>query len=127
MYEIRYSRKLHWKSLGNYFAKLEADTVIFDFSSHPLSLIEKDALSLALKFCFTSMKLDYVNPFVAFEKLFHSIKLNPIYGGNIDNFNQNRYNIKQFAFNSYYSFKAKISEQHQNFIDTLKKLSMTKT
>ena len=122
-YEERHSRKLHRLGLENNFAKLEADKVIFNFSSHPLSLIEKDALSLGLKFCFNPMKLDYVNHFVAFEKLFLSLKSNPIYGGNIDSLNQIRSNIKQLAFNSYYSFKTKISEQHRNFIDTLKKLS----
>ena len=100
---------------------LEADEVIFNFSSHPLSLIEKYALSLGLKFCFNPMKLDYVNHFVACEKLFLSLKSNPIYGCNIDSLNQIRSNIKLLSFNPYYSFETKISEQHQSFIDTLKK------
>ena len=126
-YIRNHARKLHRLGLRNSFEKLEPDKVIFNYSSRTLSPIEKDALSLGLKFSFNPLKLDYIRHFVAFEKIFSSLKSNPIYRGNIDSLNCLRSSVKQLAFNSYYSFKSQISQQHKGFIKALKRLSSDKS
>ena len=52
---------------------LYPDKTIFKLSSHSLSRLKKDALSLALRFCFNPFELKYVEYFGAFKKLIKSL------------------------------------------------------
>ena len=91
-----------------------------------LSLIEKEALSLGLKYCFKPHKLNYTTFFLSFEKLFRQLSTNSIYKCIPDALNFVKTRLKDIAFRNYYDFHPSISKHQARITSALKSLSSRK-
>ena len=101
-------------------------TKIFNFSSRKLTA-EEEALSFGLKYSFNPLKLNYTEFFLAFEKLFRTLKNEEIYNSTVDSINHVRSTLKNLALKTYYSFKPELSSFHKSVMSTIKHLASDKS
>jgi len=126
-FHSNHNRKLHNLGLRFSYKSLSPDDVIFNLTKKVLSDDQKNALSLGLKFCFNSMKLDYTRYFLAFENLFRKLDSCKILQVFPDSKTYFKSNLKTIALKYFYSFKPKISQYHRKLVESLKQLSFDKS
>ena len=81
---------------------------------------------MRLKYFFNPIKLNYVDFFLSFEKLFRKLSQNPIFSEGIDSCNRIYASLKQMALSTFHSFKSKTSRQQSDAMVVLKNLGSNK-
>ena len=119
-------RKLFNLGLSCKYEKLPIDKIIINISFYTLIDIQKEALSLGLKFRFNPIKIDYTGYFLSFEKLVRMLVAENIFQCIPNSLDYVKTNIKSIALKYYYSFRSKLSPYHKSLIDALKELSRNK-
>ena len=96
-------RKL--RNLGYvYDSNIPPDNVIFNFSNVVLTDVEKSALSKGLQFVFPVRRLNFINHFLQFEKLFKNLSSTTIYDPLNKGFAFFKQSLSHLAHSSFYSF-----------------------
>lgn len=109
--------------LSRRFRTLNANDVIFNFSSRSFSTGEIDALAHGLKFSFASHRLNYQSHFLSYERFYRQLPCEQMYNRTVDAINLVRSALDQIAFSSHYSLSHRLSPYHKRFIATLKELA----
>lgn len=91
------------------------DNVIFNYSDVVLTEIEKKALCKGLSFSFPPKKINFINHFLQFEKLFHDLSNLKFYDPLNKGFIFFKQSLSYLAHSAYYSFNPYSLNQ---FIDT---------
>ena len=125
-YRTRHERKLHKLGLTHKYELLSSEDVVFNFSDQSLSSVQKEALKLGLKFCFSPGTISYYGFFSSFEYLVRILKDRKILECVPDAQGYVVSQIRALALKYYHSFRPKISNYHKTLVCALKQLASNK-
>ena len=122
--EFVQNRKLRDLGYVNEY-NIPTDNVIFNFSDVILTEEEKKALSRGLRFVFPPRRLNFVNYFLEFEKLFNNISLMSFYDPLNKGFQFFKRSLSHLAHSCFYSFNPFTNNQFldKDVFNLLKSLS----